>query len=109
MEKTTTLNLRINPEVKESAENILKRLGIPMSTAVDIFLRQVAMTGGIPFAVTVPMAPPRLNTEMLTGEEIRKMLDEGYESARSGDLMTADEAEKRMRQKYDRIQNSLYK
>ncbi len=41
MEKTATLNLRVNPTVKREAEEVLKQLGIPMATAVDMFLRQV--------------------------------------------------------------------
>ena len=36
MEKTTTLNLRVNPTVKQRAESVLAQLGIPMSTAIDI-------------------------------------------------------------------------
>ena len=30
MEKTMTLNLRVNPTVKQQAEDVLKQLGIPM-------------------------------------------------------------------------------
>lgn len=52
MEKSATLNLRVNPALKADAETILTRLGIPMSTAVDMFLNQVVMIGGIPFSVT---------------------------------------------------------
>lgn len=47
MEKTATLNLRINPTVKKRAEDVLTRLGIPMSTAIDIYLNQISLTGGI--------------------------------------------------------------
>ena len=54
MEKSATLNLRVNPTLKSDAETILSRLGIPMSTAVDMFLNQVVLVGGIPFSVTVP-------------------------------------------------------
>ena len=57
MEKTATLNLRVNPEVKQRAEEVLKSLGMPMSTAIDIYLNQISLTGGIPFAVTLPKAP----------------------------------------------------
>ena len=49
MEKSATLNLRVNPTLKSDAEKILSRLGIPMSTAVDMFLNQVVLVGGIPF------------------------------------------------------------
>lgn len=54
MEKTATLNLRINPGLKQDAESVLNRLGIPMSTAVDMFLHQVVLVGGIPFDVMLP-------------------------------------------------------
>ena len=33
MEKSATLNLRVNPTLKQDAESVLGRLGIPMSTA----------------------------------------------------------------------------
>lgn len=36
MEKTTTLNLGVNPDVKGRDEEIHSQLGIPMSTAIDI-------------------------------------------------------------------------
>ena len=39
MEKTATLNLRINPTLKADVDAILSRLGIPMSTAVDNVLQ----------------------------------------------------------------------
>ena len=39
MEKTMTLNLRVNPTVKQQAEDVLKQLGIPMATAIDMYLR----------------------------------------------------------------------
>ena len=45
MEKSATLNLRINPTLKSEAETVLSRLGIPMSTAVDMFLNQVVLVG----------------------------------------------------------------
>ena len=33
MEKTMTLNLRVNPTVKQQAEDVLKQLGIPMAVS----------------------------------------------------------------------------
>ena len=65
MEKTATLNLRINPTVKQRAEDVLTRLGIPMSTAIDMYLNQISLTGGIPFAVTLPKVPSSLNADMM--------------------------------------------
>ena len=57
MEKTATLNLRVNPVVKEKAEEVLSKLGVPMSTAIDMYLNQIYLAGGIPFSVTLPKAP----------------------------------------------------
>ncbi len=57
MQKTATLNLRVDPDVKQSAESVLAQLGMSMSTAIDVFLRQVSLTGGIPFRVALPEAP----------------------------------------------------
>lgn len=54
MEKTATVNVRVNPEVKRSAEEILESLGLSMSTAIEVFLRQVALTKGIPFSISIP-------------------------------------------------------
>ena len=54
MSKTATLNLRIDPDVKERAENVLSRLGVPMSTAINIYLTQISLTGGIPFRIALP-------------------------------------------------------
>ena len=69
MEKTATLNLRVNPNVKKRAEEVLSRLGIPMSTAIDMYLNQISLTGGIPFAVTLPKAPDSINADFMTDEE----------------------------------------
>jgi len=92
MEKTTTLNIRINPDVKSSAENILSQLGVPMATAVDMFLKQVSLTGGIPFPVTLPKAPDSINTENMSTIQLRKLIDEGLADIENGRTRPAKEA-----------------
>lgn len=71
MEKTATLNLRVNPDVKKQAEEVLDRLGIPMSTVIYMYLNQIGMTQGIPFAVTIPKAPMSINADALSADEIQ--------------------------------------
>lgn len=78
MEKTATLNLRVNPTVKERAEEVLSKLGVPMSTAIDMFLNQISLTGGIPFAVTLPKAPDTINMDVMTEDEIHEKLRKVY-------------------------------
>ena len=57
MEKTMMLNVRVSPSVKQQAEDVLKQLGIPMATAIDMYLRQITLTGGIPFSLSLPQEP----------------------------------------------------
>ena len=72
MEKTMTLNLRVNPTVKQQAEDVLKQLGIPMATAIDMYLRQITLTGGIPFSLSLPKSPAALNADTMTDDQDRK-------------------------------------
>lgn len=92
MEKTATLNLRVNPLVKERAEEVLSRLGMPMSTAINIYLNQISLTGGIPFAVTLPKAPDTINADFMTSEEIHNKLQKGYDDIKAGNVQNASEA-----------------
>jgi DNA-damage-inducible protein J len=51
MANQTNLNIRTDAEVKANAEKIFEQLGLNMSTAVNIFLRQAIRYGGLPFEV----------------------------------------------------------
>ena len=89
MEKSATLNLRVNPTLKQDAENVLGRLGIPMSTAVDMFLNQVVLVGGIPFAVKIPNAPERIDASKMTEEQIHAKIKRGYDDYKAGHVQDA--------------------
>lgn len=98
MEKTATLNLRINPIIKNNAENVLKQLGIPMATAVDMFLRQISMTGSIPFAIKLP-APQSINADMMSDAELEKALSDGFKQAETGQLIDFETIEQKFSNK----------
>lgn len=100
MEKTATLNLRVNPIVKQRAEDVLTRLGIPMSTAIDMYLNQISLTGGIPFAVALPNAPAVLNADVMTTREIHSKLQEGYEDMQAGKVQDASSAFAKFRESH---------
>lgn len=51
MPKVST-NISIDAETKAKAQAMLADLGLDLSTAVNIFLRQMLYEGGIPFSVT---------------------------------------------------------
>ena len=98
MEKTTTLNLRVNHDVKRRAEEVLSQLGIPMSTAIDIYLKQISLTGGIPFSVTLPKAPVSVNADLMTTDEINAKLNKGYNDMEKGNFQEAAAAFKKFRE-----------
>ena len=98
MEKTMTLNLRISPAIKQQAEAVLKQLGVPMATAVDMFLRQVALTGGIPFDVSLPKANPSVNADAMSAKQLREQLQAGYADMQSGNTQDAVAAFERFRE-----------
>ncbi len=100
MEKSTTLNLRVNPTVKQRAEDVLSRLGIPMSTAIDMYLNQISLTGGIPFTVTLPKAPQSINTDLMTTKEIHAQLQEGYDDMKAGKVQDAATAFAKFRENH---------
>ena len=100
MEKTATLNLRVDPAVKARAEDVLSRLGVPMSTAINMYLNQIALTGGIPFAVALPKAPASVNADLMTNEELRAKLQRGIDDMEAGNTRDAAAAFQSFRETY---------
>ena len=51
---TTPTQIRIDSTVKEQATSLVSELGLDMSSAVNLFLRQCILRGGLPFSVELP-------------------------------------------------------
>ena len=47
----SNINIRTDEEVKQQAEQLFESLGMSMSTAVNVFLRQAIRVDGLPFEV----------------------------------------------------------
>ena len=54
MAKTATIQTRVYPEIKRSAQNILNTLNISMSEAISMYLSQITLHKGIPFEIKIP-------------------------------------------------------
>lgn len=54
MAKTSRGIVRPAPEIKERAKSILKELGIPISSAHELFYRQIIAYRGLPFDARIP-------------------------------------------------------
>ncbi len=76
MARTSNIFARVEPEVKEQAERVLEQLGIPMSNAIGLFLRQVVLHRGIPFELKLPQNEPQ-SVGMLTEEQFNAEIEKG--------------------------------
>jgi len=54
--KTESTSLRLDTEAKAKAYAIFKAVGLKPTQAINLFLRQVALRGGLPFEVRIPNA-----------------------------------------------------
>jgi len=53
------INIRVDGDVKSKAQDIFAALGLDMTSAVNIFLRQVIRKNGVPFELVVESFSPR--------------------------------------------------
>ncbi len=84
--KTANVTARIQPEIKESAETILEKLGIPVSVFIDMTYRQVIANQGVPFSVTLPKDDILLRDE-LSDAQFNTIMNTGLNQAKAGDSM----------------------
>ena len=54
MNKSATIQARIDPSVKKKAQKIFSTLNLSMSEAISLFLTQVSLNKGIPFEIKIP-------------------------------------------------------
>ena len=55
--KTANVMARVEPSVKEQAEEIMEMLGIPVSVVINTLYKQIIMTRSIPFSLSLPAVP----------------------------------------------------
>ena len=69
---TTNVSFRMNTELKAQAEALFSELGMNLSTAFNIFVRQSLREGGIPFAIKLEEPNKETIAAMLEAERIAK-------------------------------------
>ena len=68
--RNANMNIRIDPHVKESADEVFKAIGISTSDGINIFLRKVIAEGGIPFDVKMEKPSMKLLKAIEEGEQL---------------------------------------
>jgi DNA-damage-inducible protein J len=71
------INIRIDDELKARADNIFEELGLNMTTAFTMFVRQTIRQGGIPFEITTKTDPFFIFENMKVLRHSIKEADEG--------------------------------
>lgn len=70
---TTNLTIRLDSDLKKDCEALYAELGMSLSTAINVFLRQSLRKGGLPFDARLDDQPNRTTIEsMLEAERIAK-------------------------------------
>lgn len=100
MAKSANLYARIEPDVKEQAENILSALGIPASNAINMFYKQIILHRGLPFEVKLPYAKP-VDISTLSEERLHTELEKGYADMKAGRTRDAKNVFSDIRKDYD--------
>lgn len=97
--RTANVYTRVDPDTKEQAEKILSQLGIPMSHAIVMFLKQVVIQRGMPFEMKLHPASP-VSVGNLTKAQFDAEMQLGMDDMASGRTISADDVESEMKQLY---------
>ena len=83
----TSMNIRMDADVKRQAEALFGEIGMNMTTAINIFLKQSIRENGIPFELKINQP----NAETLEAiNEGKKIIKEGKARFNTADEMFAD-------------------
>lgn len=69
---TVPTQVRIDENLKKQATELFSQLGMDMSSAMNIFLKQCVLRGGLPFSVEVPQYKPEVLDAMEEAKKISK-------------------------------------
>jgi DNA-damage-inducible protein J len=100
MAKTANIYVRIEPDVKEKAEQILKSFGIPSSNAINMFYNQIILQKGIPFDLKLPSKDKPIDMSLLSKGELDIEIQKGYDEMVSGKTKSAKQVFADIRKDY---------
>lgn len=99
MSKTSSVFARVEPDIKEQAEQVLDELGIPMSNAIGLFLKQVVLQRGIPFEMKLPAKKPTA-LGALSDAQLNEELNRGIADFENGNYNTSVDLSDKFRKAY---------
>ena len=102
MANSNVVYARIDTTLKENAENILNRLGITPSSAIQMLYSQIVLQKGMPFELRLPVNKQEkpLALGNLTQAELDAELQKGIDSLSTGKSYSADDVDKFFAKEY---------
>ena len=94
--------VEVEPEIKRKAEEILRKIGMSYTMAVDLFTRQIILRRAFPVELNAPINKP-LCLGNMTEDEIDSAIQEGIDALETGKVYTLEEARKIIEAEYGRI------
>lgn len=88
--KTANVLARVEPEVKQQAEEIMSQLGIPVSVVINMLYKQIIMKKGIPFSLSLPHVP--VARDEMDASTFDRVMEQGLSQAKSGESVDARDA-----------------
>lgn len=79
--KSANVLARVEPEVKEQAESIMSKLGVPASVVINMLYKQIILTKSIPFSLSLPKEP--LTLDSMSATEFNTIMETGLTQAKS--------------------------
>ena len=92
MANTSAIYVRIDTNLKNSAEGILSQLGISPSSAIQMLYSQIVLKKGMPFDLRLPSSKPS-DVSAMTREQLDAELKKGVNSIKAGQVYSADEVD----------------
>jgi len=94
MAKTATLNVRVDPDVKAEATKVLDDLGISMSSALNMILRNIARRKRLPLESVTLEDYGILNMDNMTDQELIDLVNKQEEEEPLEECLSIDELNK---------------
>ena len=85
--KSANVLARVEPEVKEPAESIMSKLGLPASVVINALYKQIIMTKSIPFSLSLPKEPTTLDS--MNTKEFNSIMETGLSQAKADQSCSA--------------------
>lgn len=71
--KTSSINIRVDENLKSGALEVLDALGLSLTDAIKVYLKQIVMNESIPFELKLP----KYNAETIAAMEEARLISEG--------------------------------